>query len=179
MLNHLVRASGIVEAARRKPRTMAIGAALVAVTVTVVCLLALRPGNDFKAANVSRNYRACLIASPVGATDAPLARSAWQGMLTAASTGHVNAQRIVAPTAAANVSLPVINGAVQRHCGLIVTVGEAMRESAEKAAAAHPHQHFAFVGTAPKPSPNLTAIDGARPRQVAGHVVALLDELRR
>lgn len=181
MLNLLGRALALVAAARRRPLLAGLVAALLIAAVAVGLVLALRPGDGFEADNVSRNYRACLIASPVGAAEAPLERSAWDGMLSAAGKGHVNAQRIAAPATTATVSLPVINGAMQRHCGLIVTVGEGMRGAAEKAAAAHPGQHFAFVGVAgaaSRPYPNLTAIDGARPKQVAGRLVALIDSLR-
>ncbi|MEU9451359.1 hypothetical protein [Streptomyces sp. NPDC048277] len=110
-----------------------------------------------RAANVSRNFRACLLVSPAGATDARLSQASWQGMQDAARSGGVNAERFPAPTVDAKAALPYFNGAVQHHCELIVTVGTGMRPATEAAARANPRQQFVIIGAA-SAQPRVSAI---------------------
>ncbi|MEU6227584.1 hypothetical protein [Streptomyces sp. NPDC047042] len=136
--------------ARRHP-ALAGGAIAVAAALAVTLTVFLVTDNGTprpRADNVSRNFRACLLVSPAGATDAQLSRSTWQGMQEAAGTGHVNAQRFPTPTIDAKAALPYINGAVQQRCGVIIAVGSGMKPATEAAAAANPHQRFALVGAA-------------------------------
>ncbi|MDV7219128.1 hypothetical protein [Streptomyces prunicolor] len=139
----------LVGGVRRRP--LLVGGGAVTAVVVAVTLSLLLSGNDApspRANNVSRNFRACLLVSPTNATDAGLARAAWQGMQRAAAAGHVNAQRFPTPTIDAKAALPYINGAVQQHCGLIIAVGTGMKPATEAAATANPHQRFALVGGA-------------------------------
>ena len=154
----------LVGGVRRRPVLVGGGAVTAVVVVTLSILLtgndAPSPGAD----NVSRNFRACLLVSPTNATDAGLARAAWQGMQQAARAGHVNAQRFPTPTIDAKAALPYINGAVQRHCGLIIAVGAGMKPATEAAATANPHQRFALVGGASS-HPRIAAVaatDGSK-----------------
>ena len=121
-----------------------IAAATAAVLVAVLSLTVLLAGDRSaqpQAANVSRNFRACLLVSPAGATDARLSQASWQGMQDAARSGGVNAQRFPTPTIDAKAALPYFNGAVQPHCELIV----------------NPHQEFVIVG-AGSARPHVSAI---------------------
>ncbi|WP_405864473.1 hypothetical protein OG407_38580 [Streptomyces sp. NBC_01515] len=131
-----------------------------AVLVVVLSLTALLTGGGStqpRAANVSRNFRACLLVSPAGATDARLSQASWQGMQDAARSGRVNAQRFPAPTIDVKAALPYFNGAVQHHCELIVTVGTGMKPATEAAARANPHQEFVIIG-ATSARPRISAI---------------------
>ncbi|MEU9242228.1 hypothetical protein [Streptomyces sp. NPDC048385] len=137
-----------------------IAAATAAVLVAVLSLTVLLAGDRSaqpRAANVSRNFRACLLVSPAGATDTRLSQASWQGMQDAARSGGVNAQRFPTPTIDAKAALPYFNGAVQHHCELIVTVGTGMRPATEAAARANPHQEFVIVG-AGSARPHISAI---------------------
>ncbi|MEV5952391.1 hypothetical protein AB0M11_01200 [Streptomyces sp. NPDC051987] len=137
-----------------------IAAVTAAALLAVLSLAVLLPGDGStqpRAANVSRNFRACLLVSPAGATDARLSQASWRGMQDAARSGGVNAQRFPAPTVDAKAALPYFNGAVQHHCRLIVTVGTGMRPATEAAARANPHQEFVIIGAAPA-RPHIAAI---------------------
>ncbi|MFD8721414.1 hypothetical protein ACFV2H_26365 [Streptomyces sp. NPDC059629] len=137
-----------------------IAATTAAVLLAVLSLTALLTGGGStqpQAANVSRNFRACLLVSPAGAADARLSQVSWQGMQDAARSGGVNAQRFQAPTIDAKAALPYFNGAVQHHCELIVTVGTGMKPATEAAARANPHQEFVIVG-ATSARPHISAI---------------------
>ncbi|MEU9406989.1 hypothetical protein AB0E08_15080 [Streptomyces sp. NPDC048281] len=136
-------------------------AATAAVTLLAALTLTVLIGGDRsarpEAANVSRNFRACLLVSPAGATDARLSQASWQGMQDAARSGGVNAERFPAPTIDAKAALPYFNGAVQHHCELIVTVGTGMKPATEAAARANPHQQFVIIG-ATSAHPRVAAI---------------------
>ncbi|MFE4963398.1 hypothetical protein [Streptomyces sp. NPDC056660] len=138
----------------------AVAAAMAVVLLAVLSLTALLTGDRSdrpRAANVSRNFRACLLVSPAGATDARLSQVSWQGMQDAARSGGVNAQRFPTPTIDAEDALPYFNGAVQHHCELIVTVGTGMKAATEAAAHANPHQEFVIIG-ATSARPHISAI---------------------
>lgn len=137
-----------------------IAAATAAVLLTVVSLTALLSGGGTaspQAANVSGNFRACLLVSPSNATDSRLSEASWRGLQDAARSGGVNAQRFPAPTIDAKAALPYFNGAVQHHCELIVTVGTGMKPATEAAARANPHQEFVIIG-ATSTRPHISAI---------------------
>ncbi|MCW2873009.1 hypothetical protein [Actinacidiphila oryziradicis] len=142
---------------RRQPVVIG-GAVAAAVVVARVTVLLTGGGTGRpRADNVSRNFRACLLVSPANATDARLAKAAWEGMQDAAKSGHVNAQRFPTPTIDAKAALPYFNGTVQQHCGVIITVGTGMKPATEAAATANPHQEFAVVGAA-STRPHISAI---------------------
>jgi basic membrane lipoprotein Med (substrate-binding protein (PBP1-ABC) superfamily) len=132
---------------RRHPAVSAAAVALGVLTGVLLTVFLTGGRSAPRAANVSRNLRACLLDSPANSTDAALTRATWQGLRAAAGTGKVNAQRFTAPTVDAKAALPYINGAVQHHCGLIFAVGTGMRPATEAAAKANPRQQFVLVGT--------------------------------
>ncbi|MER6081002.1 hypothetical protein [Streptomyces sp. NPDC001833] len=148
------RFAGLV---RGHPVIAATTAAVLVAALSLTALLAGGGSGRPRAANVSRNFRACLLVSPAGATDARLSQASWQGMQDAARSGGVNAERFPAPTIDAKAALPYFNGAVQHHCGLIVTVGTGMRPATEAAARANPHQEFVIIGAA-SARPHISAI---------------------
>ncbi|MFJ9559155.1 hypothetical protein ACIRQQ_03820 [Streptomyces fuscichromogenes] len=148
------RLAGLV---RGHPVIAAATAAVLLAAVSLTALLAADRGTHPRAANVSRNYRACLLVSPAGATDARLSQESWQGMQDAARSGEVNAERFPTPTIDAKAALPYFNGAVQHHCELIVTVGTGMKPATEAAARANPHQQFVIIG-ATSAHPHISAI---------------------
>ena len=141
-------------ARRRLILLSGLAAVLVALAVVfIVTRLSARPA--VVANNVSRNFRVCLLTRTAGAadpTDAQTAQAVWAGLQQAAATGRVNAERLPIATAdtAVATALPYFNGAVQQHCGLIVSVGAAMSPAvnAAAAAAANSGQKFLIVGAA-------------------------------
>lgn len=106
--------------------------------------------------NISRNLKVCLVTdTPTSAT----AQAGWSGILDAARTGPVNAQRVTAPAKATTTSalLPYVEGLVQRQCGLIVAAGAHLDAAVAQAAKNHPRQ--AFLSTGPAPGlPNVTHV---------------------
>lgn len=165
---HAVRLTALV---RRHP-VLSGSAGALAVLVAALLVVFLPEGRSApKAANVSRNLRACLLDSPAGATDAALARATWQGMRAAADTGKVNAERFPDPTIDAKAALPYVNGAVQHRCRLIFAVGTGMRAATEAAAKANPHQRFVLVGaTSSRPGVSVITPSNGVPGAVADHV---------
>ncbi|WP_329262460.1 hypothetical protein OG223_45460 [Streptomyces sp. NBC_01478] len=148
------RFAGLV---RGHPVIAATTAALLLAAVTLTVLLTGGQRAQPRAANVSGNFRACLLVTPAGATDARLSQASWQGMQDAAQSGGVNAQRFPTPTIDTKAALPYFNGAVQHHCELIVTVGTGMKPATEAAARANPHQNFVIIG-ATSARPHIAAI---------------------
>jgi basic membrane lipoprotein Med (substrate-binding protein (PBP1-ABC) superfamily) len=159
-----------------------IAAATAAVLLTVMALTALMGGGGTaspQAANVSGNFRACLLVSPANATDARLSQASWQGMQDAVRSGGVNAQRIPAPTIDAKAALPYFNGAVQHHCELIVTVGTGMKPATEAAARANPHQEFVIIGaTSARPHVAAIAAPDGSTEGLAGRVSTFIANRR-
>lgn len=106
--------------------------------------------------NISRNLKVCLVTdTPTSAT----AQAGWSGILDAARTGPVNAQRVTAPAKATTTSalLPYVESLVQRQCGLIVAAGAHLDAAVAQAAKNHPRQ--AFLSTGPAPGlPNVTHV---------------------
>lgn len=106
--------------------------------------------------NISRNLKVCLVTdAPTGAT----AQAGWSGILDAARTGPVNAQRITAPANPTTTSalLPYVESLVQRECGLIVAAGAHLDAAVAQAAKTHPRQ--AFLSTGPTLGlPNVTHV---------------------
>ena len=96
--------------------------------------------------NESRNYRACLMADAADATDAQAVQAVWAGLQRAAATGKVNAERLPLGSSDPDTALPYFNGAVEQHCGIIVSVGSLMKTATESAAAKNPGQRFMLVG---------------------------------
>ncbi|MEU9243755.1 BMP family ABC transporter substrate-binding protein [Streptomyces sp. NPDC048385] len=94
--------------------------------------------------NISRNFRACLINDQ---HDSAMAQSVWSSLQQATSGAAVNAQHLEIPKSGTAASLPYINSLVQRHCGLIISVGPDLHDAVTTAARHNPHQRFIIVGS--------------------------------
>ncbi|MGW8329915.1 hypothetical protein ACWGLE_18680 [Streptomyces sp. NPDC055897] len=94
--------------------------------------------------NISRNYRACLLADQA---NSQAASPIWSAMQDAAQTTAVNAQRITAPDGKAEVLLPYANSLIQRKCGVIIAVGDDLHDTINVTAQKNPHQEFVYIGS--------------------------------
>jgi basic membrane lipoprotein Med (substrate-binding protein (PBP1-ABC) superfamily) len=156
-----------------RARPWIVGSALAAIAAAVVAALALAgTGHPAVVANnVSRNFRACLLTDGADTADAQTIQAAWAGLQRASATGRVNAERLPLGTSDPTAALPYFNGAVQQHCGVIISVGTAIKPAVEKAAAANSGQRFILVG-ALSPRANITGIPPSDPAGVTEAVFA-------
>jgi basic membrane lipoprotein Med (substrate-binding protein (PBP1-ABC) superfamily) len=108
--------------------------------------------------NISRNFRACLVADQQSTS---AAQAAWSGMRDAARNTPVNAQRLIVPEGASATTLvPYVNSLVQRKCGLIISVDASLRTAVTTAAQRNPREQF--INTATSISlPNVRNLPGA------------------
>jgi basic membrane lipoprotein Med (substrate-binding protein (PBP1-ABC) superfamily) len=109
-------------------------------------------------ARVYRNLDTCLLTDPHGITSGP-GLQAWQGLqayshLTAVRVSYV---QVAGPDTAATAR-QFLNGLLQRHCQLIVTVGNSQNAAAEEASPTTPNTRFLIIGTPTHLLPNVTAI---------------------
>jgi hypothetical protein len=131
-------------------RRMALGAAACVVAGTIAAVIVVESGSGRPASshNVSRNYRVCLLSEAKGGAGTPAAavEATWAGLQRAAASGKVNAERLpLAGTSAPDAS-PYFNGALQQHCGLIVSVGPDLTTAVDRSAATHRSQQYLLVG---------------------------------
>jgi hypothetical protein len=133
--------------------------AIAAVAVTVGIIVwpeGRRPA--IVANNVSRNYRACLMVTPGDPETNELVEATWRGLQSAAATGRVNAERFPVPSADIPVALPYLNGAISRHCGVVVAVGAALLPAVRAVAKNAKDQQFLVVN-GDLAMPNVTTIN--------------------
>lgn len=146
------RASGLSRFARSRRGQVVLGVVACAAIGTTVGVLVSGGGSAHTPAyaNVSRNYRACLMNETSGgsAGDQSLQAATWAGLQQAAKTGRVNAERLPLAATSAAAAAPYFNGAVQQHCGLVVAVGSGLSAAVDTAAAANAHQQYLLVGGA-------------------------------
>jgi basic membrane lipoprotein Med (substrate-binding protein (PBP1-ABC) superfamily) len=117
--------------------------------------------------NISRNFRACLITDQ---QDNDTSQIAWAGIQDAARATPVNAQRITIPkTTSSSVQIPYINSAVQRNCGLIISIGTSLHAALETTAQHNPHQQFINAGQSIA-QPNVRNISGVTPETIGNLV---------
>ncbi len=130
----------------RRVRLMAAAGVLLTTGLLAWLALALLTGSSspkFVANNISRNYRACLINTQ---HDENIAQPVWSYLQKATHGSAINLQHITVPKSGTATSIPYINGLVQRHCGLIISLGPGLHTAITKAARSNPHQRFITIG---------------------------------
>jgi basic membrane lipoprotein Med (substrate-binding protein (PBP1-ABC) superfamily) len=151
-----------------------VGSVLLAVAVgaTLVLVLAHR-GRQLPPAR-AREYRsvdACLLTGPAGIADQQTA-AVWSGMQDAsiATLARVSYLAVVGPETAANTQ-PFAESLVQRHCQVIVAVGETEVGVVAAAAPKHADVRFVLVGGAAGGGANVSMVP-ATPRERVRPAVA-------
>ncbi|MFD8811221.1 hypothetical protein ACFV23_06975 [Streptomyces sp. NPDC059627] len=76
-----------------------------------------------------------------------MALPVWSSLQKLTSGDAVNARHIQIPKSSTAASLPYVNSLVQRHCGLIISVGPDLHDAVTTAARHNPHQRFIIVGS--------------------------------
>lgn len=132
-------------------RRVVLGAAacVLAGSIAAVIVVESGSGRPASADNVSRNYRVCLLSETrTGASTPPAAaiEATWAGLQRAASSGKVNAERLPLSGSSIPDASPYFNGALQQHCGLIVSVGPDLATAVDASAATHRSQQYLLVG---------------------------------
>jgi hypothetical protein len=97
-------------------------------------------------ANVSRNFRVCMLATT---NDTPEANRVWPASQTAAARAPINAERVTAPVGTSDQLVPYVNGLVALHCGVIITAGPELAAPVAAVAKTHPGQRFLAAGQPP------------------------------
>ncbi|MCX3058380.1 type 1 periplasmic-binding domain-containing protein [Streptomyces beihaiensis] len=145
----------------RRTRLIAATAALATTGLLAWLAVTLPAGPKspaFVANNISGNYRACLINSR---RDEGVAQPVWSALQEATHGAPVNLQHTLVPKSGTAASLPYLNGLVQRHCGLIISVGPDLHTAVTTAARRNPHQRFIAIGR-PVGLPNVRSYSPAR-----------------
>ncbi|MCQ4082299.1 hypothetical protein NGB36_17220 [Streptomyces sp. RB6PN25] len=116
--------------------------------------------------NVSRNFRTCLINDQ---HDAAMTPSVWSAVQEAAQGAAINAQHIVVPDTGNAAPLPYVNSLMQRHCGLIISVGPDLHDAIVTAAQHNPRQQFVSIGQ-PIKLPNMHSFSSASQSTISSMV---------
>jgi basic membrane lipoprotein Med (substrate-binding protein (PBP1-ABC) superfamily) len=146
-----------------RPRWVRLTASASALVVTgllawiAIALLTGPRAPKVVANNISRNFRSCLINDE---RDADLARPLWSALQKTSDGAAINAQHITVPKGGTAASLPYVNSLVQRHCGLIISVGPNLHDAVTTTARHNPHQRFITVGRSIK-LPNVRSVSPA------------------
>jgi hypothetical protein len=121
------------------------------VVIGVVLLAVLWPATPTRALPPTRArhylaFQTCLLTGARGLAD-PAVGPVWAGMQDASLATHakVSYLAVAGPQTEGNAE-PYANTLIQRHCSLIVGVGQSQVDAVEAAARAHPHSRFAVVG---------------------------------
>ncbi|WP_329072599.1 hypothetical protein [Amycolatopsis sp. NBC_01480] len=138
------------------------------ITAIVAAVVVLTPSPEPEAvayANVSRNYRVCMLSTT---TDAVQADRLWPAVQAATTRTPINAERVTAPTGTSDQLTPYLNSLIAQHCRLIVAPGPDLAAPAATAAQAHPDQHF--LTSAQPTAANVSTIP-ARPADLTTAIV--------
>jgi basic membrane lipoprotein Med (substrate-binding protein (PBP1-ABC) superfamily) len=92
-------------------------------------------------------FSACLLTGPEGLADAA-AQAVWSGMQAASSATRAKVTYLAAVGSDESVGsvTPFVNSLVQRHCRLILTVGDVEVRAAQAVAASNGGTDFVLVG---------------------------------
>jgi hypothetical protein len=125
------------------------GAALLAVAVVTALMVVLGHGERRLPPPRARQYRsidACLLTGPGGVAD-PQASAVWAGMQDASvkTRARVSYLPVVGPDTVTN-ALPFAQSLIQRHCAVILAVGQVETGAAAKEAPQHADIRFVLIG---------------------------------
>jgi len=125
----------------RKNWKIAAPTAVVVLAATVAAVLATT-GSEPAAvayANVSRNFRVCMLATTKDTADAD---RIWPAIQAATGRAPINAERVTAPAGTDAQLTPYVNSLLSLHCGLIVGAGHDLSGPISSAAKSHASQRF-------------------------------------
>jgi basic membrane lipoprotein Med (substrate-binding protein (PBP1-ABC) superfamily) len=128
---------------------------IVGAAITAVVLLTSGPAPQAIAyANVSRNYRVCLLSTT---KDAAETDRIWPAVQAATTRAPINAEHVTAPAGTPDQLTPYLNSLLSLHCGLIIGAGPDLVAPISTAAKRHPNQHF-ITSEKPPGSANISSI---------------------
>ncbi|HWD03249.1 MAG TPA: hypothetical protein VG674_12440 [Amycolatopsis sp.] len=137
------------------------------VIVGAIVLLTSGPAPQAIAyANVSRNYRVCLLSTTNDTADT---NRIWPAIQAATTRAPINAEHVTAPTGTPDQLTPYLNSLLSLHCGLIIGAGPDLAGPIATLAKTHPNQHF-LAAERPPGSVNVNAI----PRQANDLTIAIV-----
>jgi hypothetical protein len=138
---------------KNKKITIPTGVVLIAgIVVSVVFLLTSTSGpKPITYANLSPNFRVCLLSTTNDAADAG---RLWPAVQAATGKAAINAEHITAPAGTSDTLVPYLNSLIAMHCGLIISAGEDLTQPTITVAKTHPQQHF----LAPQPDETLSNV---------------------
>lgn len=146
--------------------TTPIGVATVGAAVAVIILTTSSEPPAVAYANVSRNFRVCMLTTTKDTADA---NRAWPAIQAASAHAPVNAERVTAPAGTDTQLAPYVNSLIALHCGLIIGAGHDLTTPLTSAAKSHTNQHFLTLDKPDGPA-NVAAI----PAQPADLTAAVL-----
>ena len=143
--------------------TTPIAVAIVGAAIAAIVLITSSEPATVAYANVSRNFRVCMLTTTKDTADA---NRVWPAIQAATARAPVNAERVPAPAGTDTQLAPYVNSLIALHCGLIVGAGHDLTAPLTSAAKSHENQHFltldkpdgpANVAAMPTQSADLTA----------------------
>jgi basic membrane lipoprotein Med (substrate-binding protein (PBP1-ABC) superfamily) len=146
------------------------GALAIAAVVTILVWPSSPTAPPIVYANVSRNYKACLITTT---QDAAQAAPVWKAIQSAAIHAPINAQQIIPPTGTTDQLIPYFNSLIALHCQLIVTTGTDLTDALTTIATQNPRVRFLKIGAAIS-QPNIHTIPTplTNPDSITAYVVS-------
>ncbi|QRP49087.1 hypothetical protein [Amycolatopsis sp. FDAARGOS 1241] len=135
--------------------TTPIAVVFVGAVIAGIVLLTSGPAPQAIAyANVSRNYRVCLLSTT---KDTAETNQIWPAVQAATTRAPINAEHVTAPAGTPAQLTPYLNSLLSLHCGLIIGAGPDLAAPISTVAKSHPNQHF-ITSEKPPGSANISSI---------------------
>jgi len=137
------------------------------------------PAGAQSVSHTTKAYLACEVTDTGGINDHSFNASAWLGMQQAKAAAPRGTTITIKNASSTSPSdyVPNIQGFINDHCNIIVTVGFLMADATWNAAIANPHQHFAIVdNTNANPDDGTNTVDhcpGAHCVKTASNLLGL------
>jgi basic membrane lipoprotein Med (substrate-binding protein (PBP1-ABC) superfamily) len=143
----------------RSRRLGAVGAAAVVIAAAGLLVWVSLSGGSAPRARQYLSFTACLLTGPGGLADAPV-KPAWAGMRDASLATHAQVEYLpVLDGSTESAALPYLASLVQRHCRVVVAVGQAQVAAVDARSAKYPAVRFVVVGGHAS-GQNVTVADG-------------------
>lgn len=146
--------------------TAVVAVAIVGAAVAAIVLSTSSEPASVAYANVSRNFRVCMLTTTKDTADA---NRVWPAIQAATARAPVNAERVTAPAGTDTQLAPYVNSLIALHCGLIVGAGHDLTAPLTSAAKSHANQHFLTLDKPDGPA-NVAAMP-TRPADLTGAVI--------
>ncbi|WP_406642517.1 hypothetical protein [Amycolatopsis sp. WGS_07] len=147
--------------------TAPIGVATVGAAVTAIILTTSSEPAAVAYANVSRNFRVCMLTTTKDTADAS---RVWPAIQAATAHAPINAERVTAPAGTDTQLVPYVNSLIALRCGLIIGAGHDLTAPLTSAAKSHATQHFITLDKPDGPA-NVAAMP-AQPADLTAAVLA-------